>query len=139
MELTTQANLTSEHRIIMGLQAAGLCLGILTIFLVPPANLPLPACVFRSITGHSCLTCGMTRSLHAISHGELAASLRYHMLGPVVFLGVLLGFMTSAAEAISGKLISVQWNRKWKVRFLVPFAIIWLIYWSVRLIVEYMR
>jgi hypothetical protein len=138
MELTGQTKLASEKRVIKGFLAAGLLLGLLTISLVLPADLPLPACAFRAITGHSCLTCGLTRSMHAFSHGELGASLRYHMLGPIVFLGMLLAFMVFAMEAIIGRRFPVQSSLKLKSRFVAPFAIIWLVYWGTRLITEYM-
>ena len=137
MKLIGQTNLSFEHRVIKTLLATGLFLGLLTLFLVPPTDLPFTACTFRSITGHSCLTCGLTRSLHAISHGELAASLRYHMFGPVVFVGMLLGLITFATEAITGRQFAVQPSRKRRVQFFVPFAIIWLVFWSVRLVTEH--
>jgi hypothetical protein len=139
MKVTGQTDLTSGHRVIKSLLAAGLFLGLLTIFLVPPAELPFPTCAFHTVTGHSCLTCGMTRSLHAISRADLAASLRYHIMGPIVFLGILLGFTIFAAEAISGKRIPLQLTRKRKTQFLVPLAIVWIVYWGACLIAEYMK
>jgi len=138
MKLIGQTNLSFERRAIMILLAAGLFLGLLTLLLVPPEDLPFAACTFRSITGHSCLTCGLTRSLHAISHGELAASLRYHVFGPVVFIGMFLGFIAFATEALTGRRFAIQPSRKQKVQFFVPFAIIWLVFWSVRLVTEHL-
>ena len=138
MKLIGQTNLSSEHRFIKALLATGLFLGLLTLFLVPPTDLPFTACTFRSITGHSCLTCGLTRSLHTISHGELTASLRYHMFGPVVFIGMLLSLIAFAMEALTGRRFAMQPSRKQKVQFFVPFAIIWLVFWSVRLITEHL-
>jgi hypothetical protein len=42
MKLIGQTNLSSQRRILSALMAAGLLLGLLILFLVPPANLPFP-------------------------------------------------------------------------------------------------
>jgi hypothetical protein len=128
---------SKQHRIIRALLAALLLLGFVILFFVPPANLPLPACAFRSITGHSCLTCGMTRSLHAISHGEWAVSIRYHLFGPAVLIGMLLCFIIFAAEAIRGKRSAIPIGRKAKVQAFCVFAFIWVVYWGARLAGEF--
>ena len=137
MNMICQTDMWVEHRIAKAFLSGGLFFGLLILFLVPPANLPLPACAFHSITGHSCLTCGMTRSLHAILHGDLAASIRYHLFGPVVFLGMLLCLVSFAAEAISGRRYAPWPGGKiwsWAAAMLV---ILWFVYWGVRLAAEF--
>jgi len=136
MKLVRQDSPASKHRAIKALVAAGLFTGLMTIFLVPPADFPFATCAFRSITGHSCLTCGMTRSLHAISHGHLMASLQYHLLGPIVFIGVVLTFLIFAIEGIFGKVLALRPNRNQIIHFIVPIAVIWFLYWGARLITE---
>ena len=137
MDVTYQTDMRVEHRIAKAFLSGGLFFGLLILFFVPPANLPLPGCVFHSITGHSCLTCGMTRSLHAILHGDLAASIRYHLFGPAIFLGMLLCLMSFAAEAISGRRY-VRWSggKMWS-RAVPMFAVLWFVYWGVRLAAEF--
>jgi len=135
--MTCQTDMRVEHRIAKAFMSGGLFFGLLILFLVPPANLPLPACAFHSITGHSCLTCGMTRSLHAILHGDLAASIRYHLFGPAVFLGMLLCLMSFATETIRGRRHAswaggINWSR-----FAGMVAILWFVYWGVRLAAEF--
>jgi hypothetical protein len=137
MKLASQATLSSRHRAVKTLLAGGVFLGLLTVFFVPSADLPFAACAFQSITGHSCLTCGMTRSLHAVSHGHLMASLRYHLFGPIVFIIMILSFMIFMAEGISGKNLAPQPTRKQSMQLFVPFAVIWLIYWGARFITEH--
>jgi hypothetical protein len=127
--------LTPEHRIVKILLAGGLFLGLLILFIVPPANLPF-TCVFHSITGHSCLTCGMTRSLHAITNGDLIASFRYHLFGPVVFVGMLFCFIIFAVEAISGIRFAIFINRRIRTQVAMLLALIWFVYWGARLAVE---
>jgi hypothetical protein len=137
MKMICQTDMRVEHRIAKAFIAGGLFLGLLALFIVPPTNLPLPECAFHSITGHSCLTCGMTRSLHAILHGDLAASIRYHLFGPAVFLGMLLCLMTFAAETISGRRYALWAGGKIGGRVVGMVAILWFVYWGVRLAAEF--
>jgi hypothetical protein len=136
MRQIRQTNLSSKHRITRAVLGGCAFLGLLILFIVPPAHLPLPACAFHSITGHSCLTCGMTRSLHAITHGDLAASLHYHLFGPVLFFGALLSVLFFAAEAISGRKLSLQLGGRMKKHAAILLAMVWLVYWGARLFTE---
>jgi hypothetical protein len=136
MKPIVQTNLSSQRRVLSALMAAGLFLGLLIFFLVPPADLPFPVCTFHAITGHSCMACGMTRSLHAISHGELSISVRRHLFGPAVFIGMLLCFAIFTVEAIGGKRSEICLSRRTKSRTFVIFAIVWIVYWGVRIIAE---
>jgi hypothetical protein len=128
--------LSSGHRALKALIAGGFLLSLGTVFMVPPADLPLPACAFHSITGHSCLTCGMTRSLHALAHGEFAASVQFHLLGPAVFIAMLLGCLVFTAEAISGKAMAIHLGGSVRRQIIAAFAAVWIIYWGVRLVSE---
>jgi len=85
------------------------------------------------------MTCGMTRSLHAMAHGEWSASIRYHLFGPAVFLGMLLYFIIFIAEAISGKrsAMSMLIDRKIKAQVLFVIALVWIVYWGTRLAAEF--
>jgi hypothetical protein len=47
------------------------------------AGLPM-LCPFRMVTGLPCPGCGMTRSLISLAHGDIAASLYFHPLGPAL-------------------------------------------------------
>ena len=131
-----QGNLSQNSRTVRAFLCGGILLGLLILFIVPPARMPLPACAFRSLTGHNCLTCGMTHSLHAMSHGDLSASLRYHLFGPVIFFGVLLIAMIFAAEAFSGKRFVLQLSGRTKKHAAALIAIVWFVYWGARLFVE---
>lgn len=45
-----------------------------------------PPCLLRMLFRIPCPGCGMTRSLEALWRGDLLASIRYHPLGPPLFL-----------------------------------------------------
>ena len=48
-------------------------------------GLPWPQCVFHSLTGHPCLTCGMTRSTIRFFHGDFFGALRWN---PLIFIAL---------------------------------------------------
>jgi hypothetical protein len=135
-KMICQNKISSKRRIIRVFLAGGLLSCLLILFFVQPANLPFAGCAFYSITGHSCMTCGMTRSLHAISHGDLSASFRYHLLGPAVFIGILLCFLIFTAQAASGMRLAVQPGKRIKSQMFILFAAVWLLYWGVRIAAE---
>jgi hypothetical protein len=130
-------NLPYQRRILSATIAIGLLFCLLILCIAPPATLPLPKCMFQTITGHGCLTCGMTRSFHAILHGKLGESLRFHLFGPLLFLSSLLFIAVFAFESISGKRVVLGIQKKTKIRFFAMAAIIWFMYWGVRIISEY--
>jgi len=46
----------------------------------PPESAVWTTCLFRRLTHLECATCGMTRALSALAHGDLAGSLARHPL-----------------------------------------------------------
>ena len=64
--------------------AAGVALLAPTL-LQPRAHGPV-LCPLRRITGVWCPTCGMTRAVGWLLHGDLHQSLRYHPLAPVLLI-----------------------------------------------------
>jgi len=46
-------------------------------------HLPWPICLFHTITGHPCLTCGATRSAVALFHAQFLTAFKWN---PLVFL-----------------------------------------------------
>jgi hypothetical protein len=51
----------------------------------------LPCCLFRAVAGIPCPLCGLTRSFVSLSHGEFRAAFTYHPLGPILYVGCLVG------------------------------------------------
>jgi hypothetical protein len=46
-------------------------------------------CVFRSLTGLPCPGCGLTRSFCALAQGDVSAAFRFHILGPMAYVVVV--------------------------------------------------
>jgi hypothetical protein len=121
---------------IKALVAAALVVALAAIWLIPPEDSIFPACAFHSLTGHSCLTCGLTRSLYAMAHGDLITSLQYHIVGPVIFLGMILCSFVLLFEAITGIRTKLTANGKGTNRVILLLTIVWLVYWGARVITE---
>jgi len=49
------------------------------------AGLPWPRCLFLTLTGHPCVTCGATRAAIQFFHGNFAAACRWN---PLAFTGL---------------------------------------------------
>jgi hypothetical protein len=139
MQETRDNVLTRGDRGFKAFMAAGLLLVLGALFWLAPENIPLLSCAFHDLTGHSCPTCGLTRSLHAISHGELLVSLHYHLMGPLVFAGMLLVSLLWSVEAATGKKMRLTTSTGRTKYFVVAFAVLWITYWGLRLVSEFVR
>ena len=126
----------SRIRTAKGLLALALLCAFVVLYTVPPENLPFAACAFHSLTGHSCLTCGLTRSLQALLRGDLIASVKFHAMGPVLFLIALFFIFILSAEALTGRAIPLPWKSGSARKPILTLAIVWLFYCGVRLISE---
>jgi len=92
-EILPKNQLFTPHIIVLSV-----CLFILlAAFLLSPSSsldetlyigsFPLPhTCTFKSLTGLPCPGCGLTRSLVAAVHGDMAQSLHFHRLGVVTLV-----------------------------------------------------
>jgi hypothetical protein len=53
------------------------------------AQLPTPHCVFHSLTGLPCLTCGATRAAIQFFHGHFGASFLFNPLAFLAYCGLI--------------------------------------------------
>ncbi len=131
-----ESTISPARRTRRSLLAAALASGVALMSLLPPDGLPLPTCTFHELTGHSCLTCGLTRSLMAAARGNLSASLEYHMMGPVLLLCLLAAIVWLTTEALTGKPVLARNRGKLLRTTLVVSASAWLTYGGIRLVLE---
>lgn len=101
-------------------------------------GIPLPPCLFREITGMSCLTCGLTRSLEAASQGLLQAAFQFHLLGPFVLVGIVALALAWAVEALRGKRFECFREARRQRHAFLGVVVIWMVYGAGRMIVELM-
>jgi hypothetical protein len=101
-----------------------------------PERLPLPRCAFKAWTGLDCLTCGLTRSLHAAVRGDLAEAVVSHPIGPILLAVGVVAAGIWGIEAATGKPIRIPNSRAAARWALAATACIWVGNWLVRLALE---
>ena len=94
---------------------AGWLLYTRVYWVLQAAHLSAPPCPFFYLTGHPCPFCGGTRSFAYMWRGDLADAVRLYPLGPLFFLGTVLGAGGLAAGMITGRtwtsrLTAFQWR-----------------------------
>ena len=109
---------------------------IISILHIDPESSYLPECSFKAITGHSCFTCGITRSLSAASHLNLAESVNYHLMGPVIYLSLIVMFLIFTFEAVSRREIEIKIKPQVKKTMILSLFTLWGIFWIARFISE---
>ena len=75
-----------DHELIWLLVSLGTLIGFALWF---AARLPMPQCVFYTLTGLPCVTCGATRSAFHFLHGHFSASLFFNPLAFLAYCSVL--------------------------------------------------
>jgi len=103
---------------------------------VNPDRLPLPDCYFKSLTGYSCPTCGLTHSFYEISHFNMRSSFSHHFFGPILYAVLLILFLTLIYETITGRRITLNVSSRIKKLTLILAVTGWIGYWIVRFVHE---
>jgi hypothetical protein len=101
--------------------------GAMVIFVIVGAKimsayLPLlPPCIFRTLTGIPCLTCGGTHCISALSNFELTSSFLYNPLIMISLLGLIIFSLTYLAGILFSRrlIISLTSNEKTTLRISV--------------------
>ena len=108
----------------------------LTIHLIHPERISWLRCTFRDMTGKSCPTCGLTRSLHAATHGHVSEAVLFHPFGPLILFGLLALFVKCTVEIVTLKQISIEIPpRVFKSSLLVLFGL-WIVFWLTRICIN---
>lgn len=99
--------MTRERRIDLVLLAAALAM-LAIAWVLPPATPEnagsgITVCRFKAVTGLDCPTCGLTRSVVALAHGDAGGSVGWHPAGPL---------MVAAAVVLAGLVPLLWWRRK---------------------------
>ena len=135
ISFTSKVNII-DRRIRIFLAAVFLAI-ILFPFLISPAPAGIITCKFHQITGLSCPTCGMTRSLVALTHLHLKEAFLYHLFGPLVYVIFLISFVALLTEIITGRKIGLEIKSS-TIRIIIGiFFSLWIIFWIVRLVGEF--
>ena len=71
-------------------------------------NLPISACLFKTITGYPCPGCGGTRAAYALLHGDWLGALLINPLSCLLILFYLLMLVWSIGMDIKGKTLCID-------------------------------
>ncbi|MBN2008604.1 DUF2752 domain-containing protein [candidate division KSB1 bacterium] len=112
--------------------------GLLFIQQVNPINVEFLTCQFHSLTGHSCPTCGMSRSLYAAAHLNFVEAFRLHILGPILFIAIVGQLVKWMAEVVVQRDIILQMQPILKRAVFICLLSSGLIFWVIRLFREIM-
>jgi hypothetical protein len=92
--------------------------------------LATPACALREIAGIGCATCGFTRALTALTHGDVLASITFHPMALAVVAQMLAAWLAwgwclaRRRDVLAGR---------WVARAVALDAATGLVVWIVRL------
>ena len=73
------------------------------------SGLPTPLCPLHTLTGFPCLTCGMTRGLRSLLHGDLESAFLFNPLGMAVLFGLVL-YLFYAVAVVAARLPRLRWE-----------------------------
>ncbi len=82
----------------------------LSFFLQVKQVTPFPLCLFYEISHLPCPGCGLVRSFISISHGHFLEAIRFHALGPLVYLFFIFYFVRELLGLCGQKKISFPLN-----------------------------
>jgi hypothetical protein len=132
MDVSRNIVLAPTERRMRALLALGVFLCLVAVAELPPEGVPLLSCPMKDLTGHTCLTCGMTRSLQACLRGDVMRSFQDHLMGPVLFSGMVIAIFLWSLEGTTGKRLWCA-SATAILRKITPiFVIIWIGYCLIR-------
>ncbi len=97
--------------VVLAVTAVGIAATV--FFFNPSAHNFYPVCQFHRLTGLNCPSCGMTRALYALLHGDFLTALRDNALlvfglAAMALRGIWIGAKTRGGRA-GGKFFPTQW------------------------------
>lgn len=117
-----------------GKKIALICSAYLISFVLPwIGGTAVRLCPFNLVTGIPCAGCGMGRSFCALSSGELVLAFRWHLLGPFLYLALLLVLGGLLLEVLLGRPLDWPLHRRWPRSGSILALLCLLGAWAVRL------
>jgi len=112
-------------------------LAILSVlFFANPEKIYLTKCLFHKTTGYSCPSCGLSRSLYTVSHFELAESIHFHPIGPIIYFAILVLLVKFSIEIIARKEIQLKVEPIIVKISLIIFLGLWISFCFIRFVNE---
>jgi len=122
-----------NHELLwLGVSVGALALAVIWFLL----GLPWPICVFHTLTGHPCATCGATRSAIAFFHGQFFSAWKWNPLAFIGYCTLSIFNAYAATVLVSGaprlRLAHIKTNEKKFLRVFVIalLALNWIYLWN---------
>ena len=115
----------------IGGAAISVLLGTIVLLSLSLESAPkgLPLCIFHTITGLPCPSCGMTRAVISLGHGDIRAAFFLNPVSILIYFAAWLGLILSLLQVVfEEKYIEIIWNRSKGALFpivLIIMALTW--------------
>lgn len=86
-------------------------------------KLPWPICLFHAVTGHPCVSCGMTRSAIALFHGNFLAAMKWNPLAFASYMTMSI-FDAYALVAVMTRARRVRFSLGMREKQLIRYSIV---------------
>jgi len=96
-------------------------------------DLPFGICIFKTITGLPCPSCGMTHSFVSIGHLRIVEAFFYNILGPFLYLLMITGIVLCIAEIYLDRLIIQPLFSRYERPVLVSVIILVILSWGMNM------
>lgn len=107
--------------------------GALLVSILAPSAQGLPPCLFHTVTGIPCPSCGMTRAFLDLGHGRFLSALNHNLASPLVFIGACALLIASFRQTMTGEeQLTRLWRRVRRVVLPVLLSVLSLA-WTLRL------
>jgi hypothetical protein len=90
----------APDQIEFGIIFGGIALVVLIVGGLLPILSVAPDCVFKALTGIPCLTCGSTRSVVHLSHGDILSAFALNPLTTLCLISAILYLIYSLMSAV---------------------------------------
>lgn len=123
-----RGSLTYRVLIALGLPLAVLVSAGLLFTADPTDGVLFMPCVFHAVTGLDCMGCGLTRALHALTHGDILTALSYNLIMPFWLLIPAYALLGEWLRAVFGRrILPVFRDRRWLLILLLSSSIAFMI------------
>jgi len=128
--------LHSTERLIRLIISAVLIILVTIPYMVNLQDIPLPTCLFKSITNLSCPTCGISRAFYSTAQGSIGSAIEHNFMGLVIFAGLLIYLLKYILELVRDQVVIISIPKIGNRLILILFVSGWFSFWFIRLLKE---
>ena len=96
-------------------------------------RLGLPPCSLVLTTGLPCPTCGMTTAFSLMMHARPWSAFLVQPAGAVLCLATMVLLLVSAYIAVSGRTVTIDWDRLGPVRLALSGGLVLMLGWGFKI------